>query len=461
MMSEAKAITGTALRILVLCLLFFLARFPFYEAPLYDEEGKFALLFVNRPAGPAYNLAARIDGKEVFTIFRHPAAMYEILRWTGALGKKWLVDPPRPDDVVTPRLRVMYSGFQLLFWLSLFILTNSFLSGLSRNLAFILTAVMMVSPLAVQTSCQLQIDNSVGVLMNGVFALTLFWFSLRGRNDFRARAVLFAASAFLALGKQEWTAVLLMALGLWLLYLFLLRQRTGENLSPFFSFTKLVIAGLAVGHVVSSAYDPENYWEGMFLMWILRDSTIASGSKSLHKFLVSLEYRMIFLFTLLALAGIGALLMRSGRKKPHPYLVLLIFFGLGLFGAFFLVGRNSMELRYFAPSLAVLTVACVALLPRVTRGRVSAGLWVLMGAMILHAAGFGFLQVQQVPHPPAILKEIAVAAERKPGVPYISSAAAWNKPEIDFVSSSMSWEEALIVVKRHGKTARKISRQDR
>ena len=79
-----RLVTSVAF-LLGLSTIYFLARLPWLSDPLRDEEGIFAALVVDRPAGPNHGLVARIDGQEHYEPLGHPALLYETLKLAAAL----------------------------------------------------------------------------------------------------------------------------------------------------------------------------------------------------------------------------------------------------------------------------------------------------------------------------------------------------------------------------------------
>ena len=78
------------LLLVVFAVSFFAVRLPLFRESLGFEEGIFAELIVNRPSGPHYSLAGRIDGEKIYVYISHPPAPYELLRLGGYICQKFL-----------------------------------------------------------------------------------------------------------------------------------------------------------------------------------------------------------------------------------------------------------------------------------------------------------------------------------------------------------------------------------
>ncbi|HUT60391.1 MAG TPA: glycosyltransferase [Phycisphaerae bacterium] len=425
--------------------LFFLVRAPFCRAPLVYEEGIFADVFVNRPQGPDYHLAARIDGVNVYRPLSHPAPLYESMRLAG-LAMRWLVpNPPLPDEVVTPRLRLAFSLFQLAIWLGVLALVVFGRTWSRHRLLLAMLVLVIASPIAIATSTQLQVDGSVGVLMNGLMALAILW-AVRQDSPGPMSLGFLALGAFVVgLGKQEWTIVLLCTVACWLAYLAGLRiagRRVGRHVLA----AVVILVALAAGNALSYVIDPLNYRGGIAVMErVIPAYTVASRSGV--SWLWVTGKRLPMLATPLMLMGVLAVMLAARRWRVGPYHVLLILYGLGLFGPFF-VSKWQTDPRYFAPSVVALVIAVAAVFPQRIDIRAAAAVAVVLLGMAIHDATFVVRRIVRRPDPAPAL----VVPSDKSTVPRLPTGRAWNKPDVDFVGDGISRADAASLLEKYGKT---------
>jgi hypothetical protein len=185
------------LLLVIFTVLFFIVRIPLLHEPLGFEEGIFADLIVNRPPGPLYELAGRIDGENIYSYISHPAIPYELLRLGGYISQHFLTrDVYLNDAAVTPRLRIICSSYQFIFGivLLLFAFYGRSVYGIWPT---VLIFAAMLSPLAIKTSVHLQIDNTSGVILCGIAAL-LFIIADRGEPASKKAYLLLFTGGFIA-----------------------------------------------------------------------------------------------------------------------------------------------------------------------------------------------------------------------------------------------------------------------
>ena len=423
-----------------LLVLFIATRTVFYVMPLVGEDGVFADLCVNRPAGPQMCLFGRVDGQKRYDLFLHPAPCYEAIRAAGWLCSWMIPAPPVPDNMVTPRLRFLYSLFQLSVWLViLVVLARPRVCSQSAARWAVLAAVI-ASPMAMVTSTQLQIDGSVGVVMNGLMAVAVMAVLSGSSPGVRGLSYLACAGFVLGLGKQEWTICLLAALVAWAGYIIVQGIRGKVALAEFGRPILLILIGLAAGNLASYAYDPLNYMGGLkFLSEVCQRSTPISPnwSQVWPRYLSYMAATLPTIALLLVLIGWSVWRRRAGVR---PVDVLLALFGLSLVVPF-VVQSHWPDPRYLAPGLVVLTVACMAMLPDAPGrgGKALIGLMVVIMAM--HSLWFLKGQLEGL-CPERALAENQVKQVRdlsgKGFLVRLEHAVAWNKPELDYLAESMN-----------------------
>jgi len=437
--------------LLLLIALYFAVRVPLASSPLYGEEGIFADQFANRPAGPDYLLMGRVDGAKIYAPPRHPAPIYKTIEVAGSLGSGFLPANLENDSSVTPPLRLMFSIFQLVIWIGLCAYLLYGKSAPENRVLLGIIAGVIVAPIAVVTSLQLQVDGSVGVIMNGLLALVLM---VRARNDHPGRwflPALFLSTVFLSTGKQEWTIVLSIAVVMWAGYLVLARLKWQESVSAEFGMIAIILLGMFLGHLHSFSVDPENYLGGMgIIVRMTHTQTVASDAAGAD-WLKRTSRRLPMLLTPIALiVAIGTLAVFQ-LKRIKPTHVFLALFGFGLFGAFF-VSNWETDPRYFAPSLAVLTMSVVSLFPDYLPKRLG---FVMVGIAIFmfgHTAKDFYNGRKMVCEP----NWLAHGTQQQPGsLLILSTAQGWNKPGVDFAGSSLGFEGAQDFASQYVKNVHK------
>lgn len=427
---------------------FFVVRVPLLHEPLGFEEGIFADLIVNRPCGPNYELAGRIDGKNIYSYISHPAASYEFLRLGGWLAQPFLThDVYLNDSLVTPRLRIISSLYQFTFWGALLLFTLLRRSHDKKwPVLFIFAA--MLSPLAIKTSVHLQIDNTAGVLLCGTAA---FLFITAGQTKTtRMRLLLLLTGGFLAgLGKQEWSFALLAALITMAVIAFFVKLKPEEKK---IKMLLCVALGLVAGNLSSYLYDPVNYLRALnFIVYFSKLHESSAGHWEFGHWLMLMKYRAPFIFICMALL-LPSLFTWIFRQQRGICFTLTFFFGFYLLLGYIFSDWNYQP-RYFCPSLAVLSVSVITTapgaLPRWSR------LICLMsvGAVFLSTLIFC---LRFKPDRNLALEQINQGTLRSSPdtVLYIPSGAGWNKPNINYLNNntSFSLERKKRVLEKYKKT---------
>ena len=166
-----------------------------------------------------------------------------------------------------------------------------------------------------------------------------------------------------------------------------------------------------------------------------------------HWFQITLQ-RLPWTSTLVLLCAILLFGLRERRWRPQSLEVLLLIYGLGLFGCFFVSSWNSHG-RYFAPSLVVLSASCAVILPAKWSRKGKRFVLAFATLIFLHMAAFIALNTYRyVIHTP----EVPVLPSVEPDeVPMLPTSYTWNKPELDFVNNSLSHNDAKTLVEAHGK----------
>ncbi len=431
----------------VLMALYFVARLPILSKSLAGEEGIFAALVVYRPPAPDYFLVARIDRQDRYGPLAHPSPLYETLRLASGLWQPVSPEIVADDARATPRLRFFFSLFQCTVWLLVGIAALA-ATGSSRPFAryatLAIVALTAISPIALATSTQLQLDGSVGSVMVGLAAGALCLASRHLVPVPVMYAVLFLSTVVLGLGKQEWTLAFLGALVLWVGALLVIRRRIGRAIREQLLAGVVIVAGLLLGNWLSYQFNSRAWSGGIHVMRSIADiATVATGPPA--RWWRVTDQRMGMLVTC-GVVGVTLLILFWRRLKDvDPYAFLLLFLTGGLFGGYFITSF-APEVRYFMPSLIVMAFAFVAVVPAAPD---RTGRWVLAATTGLLSIHTGVYIVDRIGAP---TRPINVSRDPRECIPLMSHGDVWNKPDVDFVGRNLGIENAAAFVARFGKT---------
>ena len=412
--------------------LFFLVRLHFYYAPLIGEEGIFADILMKHPQSPNFLLSGLIDGQNIYHQPAHPIVMYYALDAMGNLFSPLINTVSWLDDTeITPLLRFLISLNQFAVFLGIGIVII-LRKGFPLVIAVSILVAVAISPTAVITSANLQLDGSIGVLMSGLFAMTLFYLSIFNPGNGFLGVVLFMVSFFLATGKQEWSIIALCALLFAALYLFIFKYKKSAEFKTDVSMLLIVLSGLMAGNLFSYFLEPLSYLGGLKVLWSFSHADkLLEGHFDLQKWIQLTNSRVRWICIPIALAGISTLLVFNKLKRLKTVEVLLWFYGLGLLGAYFLSNWNT-EPRYFAPSLVVLAITVILLLPSVTKFRLWIPITVVVFLMFLADGLFLFNNIVKKPQSPYFdVNKISLKSDE---IAILTTAEAWNKLNIDFAN---------------------------
>lgn len=320
-----------ALLVLIGCFFFF--RMPFYNQELVGEEGIFAHLFINEVDKPNYLLLSRIDGVNLMAPSQHPAPMYMAINGAGRFTRQF-IDFTRLDELSSAFvLRVIFSLPLLLLGISAILYVyrqcnSNLYYWLALFLAFITSPVVLV------TSTELQVDASFGIGIFGVWAVTIALVTGSGKGGYRVQAALFfLCNLIAALGKNEWSLILLVSLLLVTLYV-VLRGRGIPHFKEQLAVLFFGVAGLAAGNLLSYWYDPLNYVMGFELMSSMSKNESVFNRSKLLQLLGTIRNRWAYVAQNILLVVIPSyLFLRSITKTPLFDRLVAIF--LPLAGLYF------------------------------------------------------------------------------------------------------------------------------
>lgn len=491
---------------------YFLIRAPSYGQKLAGEEGIFAYLFAQQPVGPDYGWYGRINGREIVGRLQHPAFLYEPTRWLGQQAERFFDLQTLSEEEQTVIMRMSFSLFQLSLWILLLLLVlckpripkkiqavefqealvrkisnqadREFMSSLylrdddetyalKKTLTtsekrrgqristaagypvpapYLVVLIFMasISPLAVVSSTQLQVDGSIGVWLIGLLSLgfyAAFLFSRRGRWQYAA--LLCLGSFAVALGKNEWSLALLFAQVVFVACvtaLPLVWPPAKLQASPAYAVAFWSFLGLVLGNGASYFIDPLNYRGGLDIMVIFPHASIVHPQLLMRwlNFLLAL-FPYIFPMVILFLASAVILLKRLNTVYSlAPELLLLFFYSAVLFIGY-LVFPWAASARYFAPAFVAFCITVIALSEFLPKRYMKLGCVVLAAVLANHALVF-FLSTQ------------GSQATRKRSInprtclQLLDSADGYLNQHVDFINNSFGIEYVENLARQYGKS---------
>lgn len=334
--------------LVLLMLVYFLVRIPYYGIPPFYEEGCFTdLFFSNHIANPNYVLIGKIDGVKIYAPPQHPALIYETLSSYGKLWQKLLPLDSWNTIALGVFARFAFSLFQasIVFALIFMRLKKNEAKTPLPLITFIVGLCLL--PPVIWYSTSLQVDGSVGSLMTGLLALSLLTYRYKlfeTRNSF---LLVFACALFYGFGKNEWSLAFLAALIASFIFVFIRKSVFTENFRSVISLLSIALAGLLVGNLISYLFDPLNYLGGFGVISEL-------GKPSLN-IVETMEWghrwKIVSLNLILLVAALAGL-FRALKKHDFVYLLFLVW-GSALLAGFFM-SAHALDNRYYAPSFLVL-----------------------------------------------------------------------------------------------------------
>jgi len=466
---------------------YLLVRVPYYGRVLTGEEGIFAYIFLNHPVGPNYGLFGRIAGRELVGPLEHPAFLYELISGLGSWVERFVNLHTLPENVRTFILRVSFSLFQLtalvlLLWLILFkrnatknveefelrggkfsdndkqqtkpIIERAAIPQ-SRTIFYpvVLIFLISISPIALTTSTQLQVDGSVGVLLGCILPLGIYAAFVFHRFRFwRYYGLLTIVSFAAGLGKNEWSLALLLAQGLFVACLILFQRRYSlpQHLRSVYLIALFSLLGLVLGNTTSYIFDPLNYRGGLDVMFRISQSNISQSHIFIRWIKLSI-LRLPYIFTIAILLFGSTLVIATRLKKilsQAPDLLLIFFYSTALFFGF-LFSTWDADPRYFAPAFIAFSITAVALFELIPQRYMRTGFLVVSAILCIHT--LTFFSIQFLSPAKNYLSNSKMKIAPQACIPLLDTAAGYFNKQIDFIGSSLSKGDAEVIAGRFGK----------
>lgn len=358
---KAARWTEPVLVLLLFSFLFFLVRAPLFSLGWdgQDGSGHDADIFIHQPAKPNYLLFGRLNGKEIyFNASGHPGPLYAMYGAMGRILQHAVNYDALSNLQIIRMLKIIASLFQLAIWFPLlWLIARSLSNRTARIIGYSAISALALSPIAIQSSNEFQIDSMFGFVMAGAYALSLLAFDRRLVPPPVSIVFIAVAAAFVGLGKNEWTLVLALAcFGTLVLTWFVDRIGYLEDGQWHRLATCLLptLGGLVLGNLASYLFEPALYTSGWALLTdMVGKASIADEAGRARFIEVNAARRTFIQVHLLLLVFVASRMITSWRVSPA--LMLACLFGAGLFGAF-LISTWAAYARYFAPAFAALSV---------------------------------------------------------------------------------------------------------
>jgi hypothetical protein len=445
---------------------FFIVRLPFYCSDWdgTDANGAHAAILMGMAPHFDQMFTARIDGREIFVPgFRHPLPSYAIFQGVGALFRMMIDFRSLHQERLTFLLKVISSLFQLPLFLLLLLFA---LRRTGSIYSIVWVFVISAAPIYLYASSELQTDSSSGFLLTSCFFLSLLPWHPSFCSAKIHRILILVGSAAIALGKNEWTLLLLIAQAIALVYMAILYSLKSHWSGPFplagkedLIMVLVSVAGLALGNVISYAMGPSDYLGGWYLLWGMSHSQTLVNDFSTWFLMTRIRARYIFIPCLLIFMYV--LVVLRSRRLPGLPAFLAAVLALGLFFSFFSSTWGGYS-RFFAPSLCGLTVVFFILVADLPLSpftkRVLASVLILA---ILQTTYFGIRYVGThsrhglgnllVGVPVPFSSETQSLPWKKGCILRLDSSFVLNRRDIDFMHKGWSEKDSESFVARYGK----------
>ncbi len=439
--------------VLLLVSLFFASRAPFFLSGWdgQDGNGNDTDILINHPPKPNYLLIARIDGlNQYVSPWGHPGLQYEMVARTGDFFRLFLNFNAMSKRRIVFSAKVVGSLFQLTVFVLLSILAfrkDESPFGRRSLPASISVLVLSISPIALYSSNEFQIDSTLGFFAVGLYVLSVY-LALQGRSLSLGKIVsVLAASLFIGFGKNEWSFLLILSCFFCFLVRCYSRRSAPRDLGGFYKVLLMSIAGCLVGNLLNYLFNPELYISGFYLMTYMSKVNSIVGSAGLGEWLAVARMRLYFLTTplivmlFLFLAGRRALI-NSIHFLPLVYASLLFF-------SFFFSSWGVFS-RYFAPSFIVFAISLTMFCQKELHGKLHYLLWPVLLVTLVQSCWMIDKQVNGLSQ--VIVAPSTVASGGDQCIKLMDVAETIGGEKMDFIHLHMGVEGANKIAKAKGKT---------
>jgi hypothetical protein len=416
-----------------------------------DGSGHDLDIFLNHPLGPNYLLVYKVHGVSQYGIPQHPALPYEIFSWLGFVYQKLISYEHLRYQQLIAHAKILTSSIQLIFYLAIiFVVFKVTLERKIRIKIIVWLLLLSITPLSINNSNEFQVDSMVGLSMLGFYSLILVSLSQNLIQKKFGYPLIFLASAFIGLGKTEWSIFLFVSIVFSGAYFLLARIINGFKFNFHYCPGYLVLAillGGIFGNVLSYLFDSVNYLAGWDL--ILRESPRSTifSKDGLSNFLKAFQMRSIFLWAPMILIIYGFIVL----IKKNTSSALFISFCTAstfFFGYFFSTWGGDIP-RYFSPAYMALIITGAGMYASFSS--MAPTKWMKVGeifiASTLFIASIQYLTSQKLleGHHHGMLDR-----NFDPNCLYHIPIEALQMSEANFIAKGISIEDAELLAKDHG-----------
>ena len=446
--------------ILFFSVFYFTVRAPFFNMGWdgSDANGLDVDMFVNHPQKPNYLLIARMNGSDIYApAFGHPAPMYGMFISMGYVLQKFENYHNLSDAQIIYRAKVIASIFQLLiFVLLLLIIFKDEKRNISPRKLLLYLGIFLVSltPLAINNSNEFQIDSLFGLAMVGSYCITLAAYLFKCISGKLFYILLFLSSVFIALGKNEWSLLLIISLiacSVYLLARKYLFKQDDDTIEPY-KIIGISLLGCIFGNVLSYLFEASLYFSGWDLLFRMSKQSSIFSKDGIGKLILVTQDRFIFIASLLAMIAYATFIVIRNIKKIDSIVILSYFISVFFFFSFFLSTWGSFS-RYFAPSFAALLITMSVAYIKYQKpfNWKNATLFGLVLFFITYQS-ISYISDKKIKAQHTFgIRDISEIVADKSCVPMIPVEDVYNKKTVDFVHLSMGMEAAKTIAKEYGK----------
>ncbi len=448
--------------LILFVIIFFAARIPFYSSNWdgTDRNGHDADIFINHPKKPDYLLIARIQGVNKYASpYGHPAGPYELFAETGELFKAFIPLNILPHQQIVTDLKIIASLFQLLIFLLIFLIlflekSENFIKTLT---CLLILLILSLTPISLYSSNEFQIDSIWGIFMIGLLMFSIYIYHFKDKYPYILRVLLlFFASAFLGLGKNEWGAMLLLSVITFLVsYPIIKKIFKLDEKRNYLPLCLTIFTGTVSGTFINYLINPMLYISGWSLIQTMLFSFTLYGNQGYHFWLQQFKARLPYtLPVLLIIAFQTAVMIRLFIKKDENtgfHLFYYLISSLQFIG-YFLSSWGDFS-RYFAPSFTAFMFSLIITLLKTDTPRwvleMTAVFIFLIISVNLHYDGPLYQKSQNNRF--NVLRKWGEVDSKFGVIPLMDAGDLFDRNNIDFVHCGMGLDGAKSLIKKYEK----------
>lgn len=442
------------LLLLALIVLFWLVRVPEFKLGWDGEDGNGldTDIFVNQLISPNYFLVSRIDGVDHYiNINGHPGANYAIFSILGSVTKTLVPLDKMTDQEVVTIIKVMVTVVQMLINIGIgFYIIKEFTDSRKKVVGLLVLMVLANSPIALYNSNEFQIDSFLGIILTSVLCFTILPFlKTPQRLKMRHYSLLALSSAFIGLGKTEWSLMLIAAVISVLSLYFIINKFIYKRPVDvkFLKMLGIIFVSNLIGNLFNFLFDRELYIGGFELLNRMIHNATIQGNNGLS-WLDVMYARLPFISTIFCLLLILFWMLIKSIRCINYYQLFIFIYGLLLFLGFFISSWGNLS-RYFAPGLLTLTFAFVLYFRDFKIDSVSKYLFIGLVVVVGFQSYNLFMQFRKQEKQDLYFTVVSDITDNC--IPLIDLGRVYRRPDIDFIHISMGYIGAEAIAKEYGK----------